>query len=63
MPQNKDFILIDMHIPYEGEIPQTGLFIPHNEIEQNADKLSEDKSSKLVVYCRSGPMSAIATKS
>ena len=49
MPRNKDFILIDVHIPYEGEIPQRDLFIPHNEIEQNADKLLEDKSSKLVV--------------
>lgn len=62
MLQEKDFTLINVHIPYAGEIPHTDLFIPYNEIEQNADKLPANKRVKLVVYCRSGSMSAIAAK-
>lgn len=62
MLQAKDFILINVHIPYEGELPQTDDFIPYNEIEANADRLPADKGAKIVVYCRSGSMSAIAAQ-
>jgi len=62
MLQTKDFTLINVHIPYEGEIPQTDLFIPYNEIENNTDKLPQDKNAKLVVYCRSDRMSNIAAQ-
>jgi len=62
MLQEKDFALINVHIPYEGELPQTDDFIPYNEIEANADRLPADKEAKIVVYCRSGSMSAIAAQ-
>ena len=62
MLQAKDFTLINVHIPYEGELPQTDDFIPYNEIEANADRLPADKGAKIVVYCRSGSMSAIAAQ-
>lgn len=60
MLPDKDFPLINVHIPYAGEIPQTDLFIPYNEIKENTDKLPMAKDAKLVIYCRSGPMSATA---
>lgn len=60
MLEEKDFLLMNVHIPYEGEIAQTDLFIPFNAIEENASQLPTDKSAKIVVYCRSGAMSAIA---
>jgi rhodanese-related sulfurtransferase len=62
MLANKGFLLINVHIPYEGELPDTDLFIPYNEVEANLDKLPVDKASRLVLYCRSGGMSAIAAR-
>jgi len=62
MLQKKDFVLINVHIPYEGEVPQTDLFIPYNDIDRNLDKLPKDKATKIVLYCRSGRMSAIAAE-
>lgn len=60
MMEKKDFLLINVHIPYEGEIPQTDLLIPFNQIERYQDPLPEDKNSKIVVYCLMGPMGSIA---
>jgi len=62
MLQNKDFVLINVHIPYEGELPQTDQFIPYNTIDQNIDRLPQDKAARVVLYCRSGRMSAIASE-
>ncbi len=62
MLQAKDFVMVNAHIPYEGEIDRTDLFIPYNEVSGNLGKLPQDKGSRIVVYCRTGSMSAIAAK-
>lgn len=58
----KDFVFINVHIPYEGEITPTDAFIPYDQVAQNIAKFPADKNAKIFLYCRSGRMSAIAAE-
>jgi rhodanese-related sulfurtransferase len=62
LKEDKDIYLLDVHIPEQPHIIGTDAFIPFNEIQNNIEKLPEDKNTEIVVYCRSGSMSETASE-
>jgi rhodanese-related sulfurtransferase len=64
MLKDKDFLLVNVHIPLGTSIPGTDLFIPYDKItvSENVLQLPAEKDSKIVLYCRSGRMSEIAAE-
>jgi rhodanese-related sulfurtransferase len=63
MLENKDFLLINVHIPIEGNIPGTDLEIPFDDVASYIDELPEDETSQIIVYCKGESMSLTAAQS
>jgi rhodanese-related sulfurtransferase len=59
--EKEDVTLVNVHIPYEGELPDTDLFIAYDEITNHLDELPA-KDAPIVLYCRSGSMSTSAAQ-
>ena len=56
----KDFALINVHIPDEGEIAGTDRAIPYDRIGEASAQLPADRGATIILYCRTGRMSAEA---
>jgi len=61
MLENKDFFMVNVHTPWEGDIPQTDLQLSYDQIENNLDQLPKEKDSKILVYCLTSGMAKKAT--
>ncbi len=62
MLSNKDFFLVDTHIPPDGRLPETDARIPFDQVEQQISKFPADRDAKIVLTCRSGRMSSEASQ-
>lgn len=54
------YIIVNVHIPYEGEVTGTDLSIAYNDIRALTSALP-DKNAPVILYCRSGRMSQEAS--
>jgi len=51
--------VVNVHIPYEGQIRSADLNIPYNTISSSA-QLPNERSALISLYCKTGRMSTIA---
>lgn len=56
-----DYQIINVHIPYAGEVANTDANIPHNDLEALTAAIP-DKDAPVILYCRSGNMSEQASR-
>jgi rhodanese-related sulfurtransferase len=59
---DKDFFLLDTHIPKQEHIAGTDAFIDFRRIRQNSHNLPSNKETEIVVYCLGDHMSRVAAK-
>lgn len=56
----KDFTFINVHIPYEGEIEKTDTFVAYDQMVAQSASLPKDKTTPIILYCKTGRMSGEA---
>lgn len=65
MDSDEEYVLLDVREQEEfdeGHIPGA-ILIPYTEIETESEKMLPDKNKQILVYCRSGRRSKIASES
>ena len=55
-----DPIVINVHTPYEGDIPGTDTSIPYNHVQDIDSYLHGDKCANVILICLGGSMSQAA---
>lgn len=60
LAKDKNAFIVDVHTPEQTHIPGTDAVMPFDQIQSNKDKLPADRSTPILVYCRSGSMSSKA---
>lgn len=58
--EKKEFTFINVHTPYEGEIEKTDSFIAYDQVVAQSASLPKDKNAAIILYCKTGRMSAEA---
>jgi rhodanese-related sulfurtransferase len=61
--QQQDIFLVDVHTPQHRHIKGTDAFIPYDQVDKFTDRLPQDKSAPIYLYCESGRMANTAAKS
>lgn len=56
-----DVTVLNVHVPYEGELPGTDAFVPYDQVV-GSPALPDDRDAPIAVYCMSGSMSAQAAR-
>lgn len=59
--ESEQYTIVNVHIPFEGEIDETDLSVPYNDLEALTTALP-DKNAPIILYCRSGRMSEEASR-
>lgn len=62
MEDEDEVVLVNTHVPFEGNLPRTDLSIPYDEIGQSLRNRLPGKNARIAVYCKSGRMSAEAAE-
>lgn len=55
------YTLVNVHVPFEGNIPGTDVSIPFDAVEQNLSQLP-DKRHPIIVYCKGEGMATAAAE-
>jgi rhodanese-related sulfurtransferase len=62
LAKDEAVFILDVHTPEQTHIPGTDAFVPFDQLEENLDQLPANKATPILVYCRSGGMSAKASQ-
>ncbi len=62
MLADKDFMLVNVNVPYQGEIEKTNAFVPYDLIDRRIKQYALDQNTKIVLYSQTGEQSRYAAE-